>query len=115
MIKYQDELEAGKRPRKTDMTYAQQVEHYRRKLLQKEEDKARQKVREREREKRREDERERVKEWERAREKEREREARGQPSLVAYHDSPREYRGRRDRTPDTSEEYELSPYTRVRR
>ena len=74
-------------------------------------------MRERERERRREEERERVKEWERAREKEREREARGQPSLVAYHDSPREYRdrGRRDRTPDTSEEYEASPYRVSRR
>lgn len=35
VMKYQDEVEAGKRSRKSDMTLAEQVEHYRRKLLAK--------------------------------------------------------------------------------
>jgi U2-associated protein SR140 len=35
VMKYQDEVEAGKRSRKEDMTMAEQVEHYRRKLLAK--------------------------------------------------------------------------------
>ena len=34
-MKYQDELEAGKRSRKEGMTIAQQLEHYRKKLLSK--------------------------------------------------------------------------------
>ena len=34
-MKYQDELEAGKRSRKVEMTIAQQVERYRKKLLDK--------------------------------------------------------------------------------
>ena len=34
-MKYQDELEAGKRSRKEGMTLAQQLEHYRKKLLSK--------------------------------------------------------------------------------
>ncbi len=34
-MKYQDELEAGKRSRKEGMTLAQQLEHYRKKLLAK--------------------------------------------------------------------------------
>uniref|UniRef100_A0A8C9ZFD1 Zgc:163098 n=1 Tax=Sander lucioperca TaxID=283035 RepID=A0A8C9ZFD1_SANLU len=36
VMKIQDELESGKRPRKTGMSIQQQVEHYRNKLLQKE-------------------------------------------------------------------------------
>ncbi|KPP61329.1 hypothetical protein Z043_120584, partial [Scleropages formosus] len=36
VMKFQDELESGKRPRKTGKTVQQQVEHYRNKLLQKE-------------------------------------------------------------------------------
>ncbi|XP_073336071.1 U2 snRNP-associated SURP motif-containing protein isoform X2 [Pagrus major] len=36
VMKMQDELESGKRPRKTGMSIQQQVEHYRNKLLQKE-------------------------------------------------------------------------------
>ncbi|XP_033760049.1 U2 snRNP-associated SURP motif-containing protein-like isoform X2 [Pecten maximus] len=38
VMKYQDELEAGKRSRKNHITISQQVEHYRKKLLQKETD-----------------------------------------------------------------------------
>lgn len=34
-MKIQDELESGKRPRKSGMSIQQQVEHYRNKLLQK--------------------------------------------------------------------------------
>lgn len=34
-MKYQDELEMGKRSRKTHLSMQQQVEHYRKKLLQK--------------------------------------------------------------------------------
>uniref|UniRef100_A0A8C9VH45 Zgc:163098 n=1 Tax=Scleropages formosus TaxID=113540 RepID=A0A8C9VH45_SCLFO len=37
VMKFQDELESGKRPRKTGKTVQQQVEHYRNKLLQKRE------------------------------------------------------------------------------
>jgi len=71
VVKYQDELEAGKRTRKAGMTISEQVMYYRRKLQQKEEDKAREK----EREKRREDDRVRVREFERAQERARERES----------------------------------------
>ncbi|KAG7484740.1 hypothetical protein MATL_G00053340 [Megalops atlanticus] len=39
VMKFQDELESGKRPRKPGMSVQQQVEHYRNKLLQKEFDK----------------------------------------------------------------------------
>ena len=35
VVKYQDELEMGKRSRKTHLSMQQQVEHYRKKLLQK--------------------------------------------------------------------------------
>ena len=35
VVKYQDELEAGKRSRKEGMTLSQQLEHYRKKLLSK--------------------------------------------------------------------------------
>ncbi|OWF40445.1 U2 snRNP-associated SURP motif-containing protein [Mizuhopecten yessoensis] len=38
VMKYQDELEAGKRSRKNHIPISQQVEHYRKKLLQKETD-----------------------------------------------------------------------------
>lgn len=34
-MKYQDELEAGKRSRKTGMSFQEQVQHYRKKLLNK--------------------------------------------------------------------------------
>jgi len=34
-MKYQDELEAGRRSRKPEFSVAEQVEHYRRKLLRK--------------------------------------------------------------------------------
>ena len=34
-MKYQDEVEAGKRSRKSDMTMSEQLEYYRRKLLSK--------------------------------------------------------------------------------
>ena len=43
VIKYNDELESGKRSRKSELSISQQVENYRRKLLQKEEEKAREK------------------------------------------------------------------------
>lgn len=36
VMKYQDELEAGKRSRKSNMTLTQQIEHHRKKLLAKE-------------------------------------------------------------------------------
>lgn len=39
VTKFQDELEAGKRSRKSDMSIAQQVEHYRQKLMRKEREK----------------------------------------------------------------------------
>ncbi|XP_028839203.1 U2 snRNP-associated SURP motif-containing protein-like isoform X2 [Denticeps clupeoides] len=39
VMKFQDELESGKRARKSEMTVQQQVQHYRNKLLQKEFDK----------------------------------------------------------------------------
>jgi len=35
VMKYQDELEAGRRSRKSEFSIAEQVEHYRRKLLRK--------------------------------------------------------------------------------
>ena len=35
VMKYQDELEAGKRTRKPDMTLQQQLQYYRNKLLNK--------------------------------------------------------------------------------
>ena len=35
VMKYQDEVEAGKRSRKSDMTLQEQVEYYRKKLLNK--------------------------------------------------------------------------------
>uniref|UniRef100_H3AIU2 Zgc:163098 n=1 Tax=Latimeria chalumnae TaxID=7897 RepID=H3AIU2_LATCH len=38
VMKFQDELESGKRPKKSGMTFQQQVEHYRNKLLQREEE-----------------------------------------------------------------------------
>jgi len=34
-MKYQDELEAGRRSRKSEFSIAEQVEHYRHKLLRK--------------------------------------------------------------------------------
>ncbi|XP_043560330.1 U2 snRNP-associated SURP motif-containing protein-like isoform X3 [Chiloscyllium plagiosum] len=39
VMKFQDELESGKRTKKSGMTFQQQVEHYRSKLLQKEKEK----------------------------------------------------------------------------
>jgi len=84
VMKYQDEIEAGRRSRKPGMSLAEQVESHRKKLLQKEEERIRGKERDRERDRRRKEEREKVKEWERAREKERVREGVG----------PREERGR---------------------
>ncbi|XP_064422650.1 U2 snRNP-associated SURP motif-containing protein isoform X2 [Latimeria chalumnae] len=39
VMKFQDELESGKRPKKSGMTFQQQVEHYRNKLLQRENEK----------------------------------------------------------------------------
>lgn len=35
VMKYQDEIESGKRSRKSHMNISQKVEHYRKKLLQK--------------------------------------------------------------------------------
>ncbi|XP_070538987.1 U2 snRNP-associated SURP motif-containing protein-like isoform X3 [Ptychodera flava] len=63
VMKFQDELEAGKRSRKHGMTITEQVQHYRNKLLTKEKEKARVK------------ERERIREWEKRRTRELEREA----------------------------------------
>jgi len=76
VMKYQDDLESGRRSRKHNMTIQEQTQQYRAKLLHKEEEKAREKIRERERERKREESRDRVKEWERARERERERDER---------------------------------------
>ncbi|XP_007890453.1 U2 snRNP-associated SURP motif-containing protein isoform X1 [Callorhinchus milii] len=39
VMKFQDELESGKRPKKSGVTFQQQVEHYRSKLLQREKEK----------------------------------------------------------------------------
>ncbi|KAM6969749.1 U2 snRNP-associated SURP motif-containing protein [Aplochiton taeniatus] len=47
VMKFQDELELGKRPRKSGQSVHQQVEHYRNKLLQKEFDKDDQEIKER--------------------------------------------------------------------
>ncbi|KAL0994066.1 hypothetical protein UPYG_G00117360 [Umbra pygmaea] len=47
VMKFQDELESGKRPRKSGMNVQKQVEHYRNKLLQKEFDKDEQEKKER--------------------------------------------------------------------
>ncbi|XP_006820922.2 U2 snRNP-associated SURP motif-containing protein-like, partial [Saccoglossus kowalevskii] len=58
VLKFQDELEAGKRNRKRSMTITEQVAHYRAKLLQKEKEKEREK------------ERDRIREWEKRRVKE---------------------------------------------
>ncbi|XP_077987617.1 U2 snRNP-associated SURP motif-containing protein-like [Glandiceps talaboti] len=63
VMKFQDELEAGRRSRKHGMSISDQVEHYRSKLLQKVHDK----------EKARERERERIREWEKRRARELER------------------------------------------
>jgi U2-associated protein SR140 len=73
VMKYQDELEAGRRSLKPGTTIAEQVEYYRKKQLRKEDEKERDRERDREKEKRREEERERIKEWERARDRERDR------------------------------------------
>ncbi|XP_077480074.1 U2 snRNP-associated SURP motif-containing protein isoform X3 [Stigmatopora argus] len=54
VMKFQDELESGKRPKKPGQSFQEQVEHYRDKLLQKEKEKEkldREKEREKEREK----------------------------------------------------------------
>ncbi|XP_049605837.1 U2 snRNP-associated SURP motif-containing protein isoform X1 [Syngnathus scovelli] len=51
VMKFQDELESGKRPKKPGQSFQEQVEHYRDKLLQKEKEKEKQE-REKEREKR---------------------------------------------------------------
>ncbi|XP_014681632.1 PREDICTED: U2 snRNP-associated SURP motif-containing protein-like [Priapulus caudatus] len=79
VIKYQDELEAGKRSRKSGIPFAEQVQHYRKKLLNKEKEKQDEKDREAEIERRIEKDREKVDEWERARERERKRERRRSP------------------------------------
>uniref|UniRef100_A0A3Q2XXD6 U2 snRNP-associated SURP motif-containing protein n=1 Tax=Hippocampus comes TaxID=109280 RepID=A0A3Q2XXD6_HIPCM len=50
VMKFQDELESGKRPKKPGQSFQEQVEHYRDKLLQKEKEKEKQE-REKEREK----------------------------------------------------------------
>ncbi|XP_013393846.1 U2 snRNP-associated SURP motif-containing protein isoform X1 [Lingula anatina] len=73
VMKYQDELESGRRSRKPNMDIQSQIQHYRNKLLTKEREKEEDRLRDIEREKRREEERIRVKEWERAREREKER------------------------------------------
>lgn len=69
VMKFQDDVESGRRSRKKDMTMLEQVERYRHKLMQKEKDKEA----ERQRSKNKDRERDRLKEFERAREKERER------------------------------------------
>ncbi|XP_067903902.1 U2 snRNP-associated SURP motif-containing protein-like isoform X4 [Heterodontus francisci] len=48
VMKFQDELESGKRTKKSGMTFQQQVEHYRSKLLQKEKEKDQDKEQEKE-------------------------------------------------------------------
>ncbi|XP_064638246.1 U2 snRNP-associated SURP motif-containing protein-like isoform X2 [Lineus longissimus] len=74
VMKYQDELEAGKKLRKSGMSMSQQVERYRQKLLNKDREKEEEKEREREEKEQQKRREKRVKEWERARAKERERE-----------------------------------------
>ncbi|XP_070609462.1 U2 snRNP-associated SURP motif-containing protein isoform X2 [Erythrolamprus reginae] len=51
VMKFQDELESGKRPKKQGQSLQEQVEHYRDKLLQREKEKELEREREREREK----------------------------------------------------------------
>ncbi|XP_041483275.1 U2 snRNP-associated SURP motif-containing protein-like isoform X2 [Lytechinus variegatus] len=69
VMKFQDDVESGRRSRKKDMTLQEQVERYRHKLMQKEKEKEA----ERQRSKNKDRERDRLKEFERARERERER------------------------------------------
>ncbi|XP_072180358.1 U2 snRNP-associated SURP motif-containing protein-like [Diadema setosum] len=76
VMKFQDDLEAGRRSRKRDMTLQAQVEKYRQKLLQKEKDREG----ERQKSKSKDRERDRLKEFERARERERERFAKEEDS-----------------------------------
>ncbi|XP_033637399.1 U2 snRNP-associated SURP motif-containing protein-like [Asterias rubens] len=73
VMKFQDDLEAGRRSRKHGLTIQDQVSKYRAKLLQKEQEKDLEKQRDKEKERQREKKLDRVREFERARERERER------------------------------------------
>ncbi|XP_038050336.1 U2 snRNP-associated SURP motif-containing protein-like isoform X2 [Patiria miniata] len=73
VMKFQDDLEAGRRSRKHGLSIQEQVAKYRAKLLQKEQDKEIEKQKDREKERQRGKKLERIREFERARERERER------------------------------------------
>ncbi|XP_064615652.1 U2 snRNP-associated SURP motif-containing protein-like isoform X2 [Liolophura sinensis] len=95
VVKYQDELENGKRSRKSGMTIAEQVQHYRRKLLQKESRKSSGRSKGRDKDDRK-----------RERERERDRERRGRSessdSNSDSESSPRSRRLRRSPSPSLS-------------
>lgn len=73
VMKFQDDIEAGRRSRKGGMSLQEQVQKYREKLLQKEKSKEEERQRTKEKEKEREKARSRLKDYEKARERERDR------------------------------------------
>lgn len=103
VMKFQDDVEAGRRSRKSGLTLQEQVQKYREKLLQKEKIKEEERQKNKEKEKEREKVRSRVKEYEKARERERER--LGESSEDESDDSPRHkrrYSRSRSRSPRSS-------------
>ncbi|KAJ3611586.1 hypothetical protein NHX12_021601 [Muraenolepis orangiensis] len=108
VMKFQDELESGKRPKKTGQNLLEQVEHYRDKLLQKEKEKEKAE-REKEKEKREKEKAEsRLKELKKDKDKEdtptrkdRKRRHSGSPSRRGRSPSPRSERSSKD-TPTSS-------------
>ncbi|XP_071838285.1 U2 snRNP-associated SURP motif-containing protein-like [Apostichopus japonicus] len=73
VMKFQDDIEAGRRNRKSGISLHEQIQKYREKLLQKEKTKEEERQRSKEKEKEREKVRSRMKDYEKARERERER------------------------------------------
>ncbi|XP_033119834.1 U2 snRNP-associated SURP motif-containing protein-like [Anneissia japonica] len=71
VMKFQDDVEGGRRSRKSGMSISEQVQKYRKKLLQKERERAIEKQRGKDRDKLKQREQERLRDYERAREKER--------------------------------------------
>ncbi|XP_071950585.1 U2 snRNP-associated SURP motif-containing protein-like [Antedon mediterranea] len=71
VMKFQDDVEGGRRSRKSGMSIGEQVHKYRKKLLQKERERAIEKQRDKDREKSKQKEQDRLRDYERAREKER--------------------------------------------
>ncbi|CAH1782434.1 unnamed protein product [Owenia fusiformis] len=96
VMKYQDELEAGKRSRKSEYTISQQIQHYRKKLLQKEEEKERKLEKDRQKEKKS-DGRRRQDDWERNKDRERERDYREREKRERDPDRRERERDRRER------------------